>query len=130
MAGLADGSGIPLRVIHRMHAIPDLGETSCSGLVAKETATRDGDVYQLRILDYRANFNLQKHPLITVYRPLNGANAFVNISWINHWRRVGHAERETRPDRKGRSNRLAACVPWLRRRHEARSTRQARGLPY
>jgi hypothetical protein len=27
MAGLADGSGIPLRVIHRMHAIPDLCET-------------------------------------------------------------------------------------------------------
>jgi hypothetical protein len=81
MAGLAAGSGIPLRVIHRMHAIPDLGETSCSGLVACETATRDGHVYQLRILDYGGNFGLQKRPLITVYRP-NNANAFVNIGWV------------------------------------------------
>jgi isopenicillin-N N-acyltransferase like protein len=81
MQGLADGSGIPLQVIHRMHAIPDVGETSCSGMVARETATRDGHVYQLRILDYGANFNLQRRPLITVYRP-NNANAFVNIGWI------------------------------------------------
>jgi isopenicillin-N N-acyltransferase-like protein len=81
MRGLADGSGIPLQVIQRMHAIPDLGETSCSALVAKGAATRDGHVYQLRILDYGANFNLQRRPLITVYRP-NGANAFVNIGWI------------------------------------------------
>jgi isopenicillin-N N-acyltransferase-like protein len=81
MAGLADGSGVPLKTIHRMHAIPDVGETSCSALVAKGAATHDGHVYQLRILDYGANFNLQRRPLITVYRP-SGANAFVNIGWI------------------------------------------------
>lgn len=81
MAGLAAGSGVSLRTIHRMHAIPDLGETSCSALVAKDTATRDGHVYQMRILDYGANFNLQRRPLITVYRP-DGANPFINISWI------------------------------------------------
>lgn len=81
MAGLAAGSGVPLKTIHRMHAIPDVGETSCSALVAKGAATRDGHVYQLRILDYGANFNLQRRPLITVYRP-GGANAFVNIGWI------------------------------------------------
>jgi isopenicillin-N N-acyltransferase-like protein len=81
MAGLAAGSGVPLHVIHRMHAIPDLGETSCSALIAKDSATRDRHVYQLRILDYGANFNLQKRPLITVYRPVN-AHAFVNIGWI------------------------------------------------
>jgi len=81
MAGLAAGSGVPLKTIHRMHAIPDVGETSCSALVAKGSATRDGHVYQLRILDYGANFNLQRRPLITVYRP-DGVNAFINIGWI------------------------------------------------
>ncbi len=81
MAGLSAGSGIPLQVIHRVHAIPDLGETSCSALIARDSATRDGHFYQLRILDYGANFNLQRRPLITVYRPAN-ANAFVNIGWI------------------------------------------------
>ncbi|MEI6083777.1 MAG: C45 family peptidase [Verrucomicrobiota bacterium] len=81
MAGLAAGSGVPLRVIHRMHAIPDLGETSCSGMVAFGDATRDHHVYQLRILDYGANFGLQQRPLITVYRPLDG-QPFINIGWI------------------------------------------------
>jgi isopenicillin-N N-acyltransferase-like protein len=83
MAGLAAGSGIPLDVIHRMHAIPDTGETSCSGLVAKGTATSDGHVYQLRILDYGAQFNLQRRPLITVYRPTTeNANVYVTIGWV------------------------------------------------
>jgi hypothetical protein len=81
MAGLAAGSGVPLPTIYRMHAIPDVGETSCSALLAKDTATRDGHVYQLRILDYGANFNLHRRPLITVYRP-DGANAFINIGWV------------------------------------------------
>lgn len=81
MAGLAAGSGVPLRVIHRMHAIPDLGETSCSGMVASGAATRDQHVYQLRILDYGANFSLQQRPLITVYRPLDG-QPYINIGWI------------------------------------------------
>src|SRR2546422_1291280 len=81
MAGLAAGAGVPLHTIHRMHAIPDLGETSCSALFAKDTATRDGHVYQLRILDYGANFNLHKRPLITVYRP-DGANPFIDIGWV------------------------------------------------
>lgn len=83
MAGLAAGSGISLTRIHRMHAIPDVGETSCSGLVAKGSATRDGHVYQLRILDYGANFNLQRRPLITVYRPTTeNANPYVAIGWV------------------------------------------------
>ena len=81
MAGLAAGAGVSLHTIHRLHAIPDVGETSCSALVAKDSATRDGHVYQLRILDYGANFNLHNRPLITVYRP-EGANAFINIGWV------------------------------------------------
>lgn len=83
MAGLAAGSGVPLELIHQMHAIPDVGESSCSGLVAKGSATRDGHVYQLRILDYGANFNLQRRPMITVYRPTtDNANQYVTIGWV------------------------------------------------
>ena len=83
MEGLAAGSGIPLDVIHRMHALPDVGETSCSGMVAKGNATQDGHTYQLRILDYGANFNLQQRPLITVYHPTTeNANDYVTIGWI------------------------------------------------
>lgn len=81
MAGLAAGSGISLHVIHRMHAIPDLGETSCSGMVAFGDATRDRHVWQLRILDYGANFSLHQRPLITVYHPLD-SQPYINIGWI------------------------------------------------
>jgi len=89
MAGLADGfkaagvSGVDLATIHRVHAIPDLGETSCSALVAKGSATRDGHVYQLRILDYGGGFGLEKRPLITVYHSTHtNENTFVDIGWI------------------------------------------------
>jgi len=89
MAGLADGlkaagvSGIDLSIIHRVHAIPDLGETSCSALVAKGSATRDGHVYQLRILDYGGGFGLEKRPLITVYHSTRtNENTFINVGWI------------------------------------------------
>jgi hypothetical protein len=81
MQGLADGAGIPVEVIHRMHAVPDLTETSCSALFARGAATRDRHSYQLRILDYGKQFKLYERPLITVYRPANG-NAFVNVGWI------------------------------------------------
>ena len=89
MAGLADGlkaagvTGIDLATIHRVHAIPDLGETSCSALVAKGSATRDHHVYQLRILDYGGGFGLEKRPLITVYHSnRTNENAFIDIGWI------------------------------------------------
>jgi isopenicillin-N N-acyltransferase like protein len=81
MQGLADGAGIPVQVIHRMHAVPDLTETSCSALLARDTATRDRHIYQLRILDYGKEFNLYRRPLLTVYHPTTG-NAFINVGWI------------------------------------------------
>ncbi len=89
MAGLADGlkaagvTGVDLATIHRVHAIPDLGETSCSALVAKGSATRDGHVYQLRVLDYGGGFGLEKRPLITVYHSTRtNENTFIDIGWI------------------------------------------------
>jgi len=89
IAGLADGlkaagiTGVDLATIHRVHAIPDLGETSCSALVAKGSATRDGHVYQMRILDYGGGFGLEKRPLITVYHSTRtNENTFVDVGWI------------------------------------------------
>jgi len=54
-------------LIKRIHAIPDLGEATCSALIACKSATTDGHAYQLRILDYGADFGLEKRPMITVY---------------------------------------------------------------
>lgn len=89
MRGLAEGlkaagvKGVDLDTIHRVHALPDVGETSCSALVACGSATRDGHVYQMRILDYGTELNLHKRPLITVYYPTRkGENTFINVGWI------------------------------------------------
>lgn len=80
MQGLADGSGIPLRQIHRLHALPGLTETSCSAIAAFGKATRDRNLYQLRILDYIMELGIQDHPTITLYQT-NEGNHFVNIGW-------------------------------------------------
>jgi len=89
MEGLAAGmkeAGVNatnlLKIIHRIHALPDLGETSCSALVAGGKATKDGHVWQLRILDYGAGSGVEKNPLITVVHGLPDENTLVNIGWI------------------------------------------------
>ena len=80
MRGLAEGSGVSLTDIHRVHAIPGITETSCSAFAAFGTATPDGSLYQLRILDYIMDFGIQDYPVIAVYRPDRG-NAYVSIGW-------------------------------------------------
>jgi len=80
MRGLADSSGISIEDIHRVNAIPEITETSCSGIAALGRATKDGNLYQVRILDYIMELGIQDRPLITVCKPDNG-NAYVNIGW-------------------------------------------------
>lgn len=93
MRGLAHGAAIPLRVIHWLHAIPEVSEyrykgkfkwrgegTSCSNLVAFGGATADGKVYQLRVLDWNREFGVQRWPVILVHEPDNG-NASVTFSF-------------------------------------------------
>jgi hypothetical protein len=80
MQGLADGSGIALRDIQRVHALPGLTETTCTAIAAFGQATTDGNLYQLRVLDYLMELGIQDHPTITVYQP-NEGNAFVSIGW-------------------------------------------------
>ncbi len=81
MKGLAEGSGVPLADIHRVHALPGITENTCSAFAAFGKATKDGSLYQIRVLDYIMNFGLQDYPAIIVYKPGKG-NAFANIGWI------------------------------------------------
>ena len=81
MAGLAEGSGIPLEKIHMLHAIPDLSEYHCTFFVAWDKATKDHDLYQIRALDYAMNAHFQDHPALIVYKP-DSAKAFVNVGWL------------------------------------------------
>ncbi len=82
MRGLAHGAGIPLRTVHRLHTIPEISEygqkkrfssgilsTSCSNLVVFGQATADGELYQLRVLDWMRELGVQRWPVVLVRQP-------------------------------------------------------------
>ena len=79
--GLADGAGVPLAVVQRMHAIPERSEYHCSAFGAWGPATGDGHVYQIRALDYATEAGIQTAPCITVAKPADG-HAFANVGWV------------------------------------------------
>ncbi len=108
MRGLAHGAGIPLRVIHWLHAIPELSEyagkkqflrgkkyktqepekgsladpelETCSGVIAFNEATKNGELYHLRVLDWIRELGAQQYPVIHVYQP-NEGHASVSFSY-------------------------------------------------
>ncbi len=93
MRGLAHGAGIPLRLIHWIHALPELSEykgrkqfrhklssTSCSNLAAFGDATANQGFFQLRVLDWNRELGTHKWPVILVHRPDVG-NASVTFSF-------------------------------------------------
>ena len=82
MQGLADGAGVNIKVVHRVHAIPDLSEMDCSFFAAWGDATVDDNLYQIRALDYATDWHLQEHPGILVCQP-NSGRRFVNIGWTD-----------------------------------------------
>ncbi|MBW2186730.1 MAG: hypothetical protein JRG71_10150 [Deltaproteobacteria bacterium] len=85
MRGLAHGADVPLRLVHWIHMIPGVAEhgakkkfrrgfssSSCSNVVAFGQATADGELYQLRVLDWMRELGVQQWPLILVHRPKVG----------------------------------------------------------
>jgi isopenicillin-N N-acyltransferase like protein len=102
MHGLAHGSRLPLSVIHAIHALPEMSEwggkrrikqvvkdmrngllgTSCSNFCAHSSATADGKMYTVRILDWGLHriSRLHEFPLILVSRPDKGIPSAV-IGW-------------------------------------------------
>jgi isopenicillin-N N-acyltransferase-like protein len=74
MAGLADGSGVPLSTLQAMHALPLLMPYSCSSIAAWGDATEDGHLYQSRNLDWSLEIGAHEFPVIVVYQPTEGAS--------------------------------------------------------
>ncbi|MBI2104006.1 MAG: hypothetical protein HYT90_00290 [Candidatus Omnitrophica bacterium] len=79
LRGLADGSGVPLRELFRLHAIPDR-TYSCSNFAAWGRATAGGRLIHVRNLDWNIGAGIQRFPVVFVVRP-SGKRAFVNVGW-------------------------------------------------
>jgi hypothetical protein len=72
LAGLADGSGLPLTLLQAMHAVPLLMPYSCSSIAAWGSATEDGHLYQTRNLDWNMEVKAHEFPVIVIYIPDKG----------------------------------------------------------
>jgi len=78
LRGVADGcydAGHPeitFGTMQNMLAVPDMSENGCSLFAAWGKATANGDLYQLRNLDWSMTSGLQDYPVIAVYNPTDG----------------------------------------------------------
>lgn len=81
LRGLADGAGIPLAVLERIHALPEMTANSCASFAALGPATKDGRLIQIRNLDWAIQSGVQRHAAIFVYHP-RGKQSFINIGWV------------------------------------------------
>ena len=79
LRGLADGSGVSLAELDRLHAIPDR-TYACSNFAAWGRATMDGRLIHLRNLDWNIHVGLQQFATVFVVHPA-GKHAFVNVGW-------------------------------------------------
>src|SRR5262249_9169501 len=82
MAGLAEGSGVPLERLQLLHAIPE--RFHCSGAAAMAAATKDGKLYHTRSLDYALNIGnnkrAQENALLILWEPPDG-HPYAAVSW-------------------------------------------------
>jgi hypothetical protein len=78
MQGLADGCGLTLDDIVCANFIPELFH--CSGFALAGSATRDGNIYHGRILDYGTDWRLQDAAVLVIARP-DGKIPFANVTY-------------------------------------------------
>ncbi|MES2344460.1 MAG: C45 family peptidase [Chlamydiota bacterium] len=76
--GMAAGSNIPFIKLLILNLFPEMFH--CSGLVAFNDATKNGEFYHVRVLDYSIGKNLQETAVLIVAEPERKI-PFVNVSY-------------------------------------------------
>ena len=69
MEGIADGAGIDLQTIHRLHAVSEVTERHCSVFAVWGKATQDGKMYFGRNLDWMMDSGMQDAAALILYEP-------------------------------------------------------------
>jgi isopenicillin-N N-acyltransferase-like protein len=80
MRGLSDASGVSYDQILRIHMLPELTKGACSMFGAWGKATPNGNLIQLRALDWDDQGPFKDYPALVIYHPTNG-NDFANLGW-------------------------------------------------
>ncbi len=83
LRGLADGAGLPLDLLKRVHMIPLVDDYSCSSIAVWGNASEKGDLYLTRNLDWILALRAHDFPCIVVYLPEEGI-PHVNISFAGY----------------------------------------------
>jgi isopenicillin-N N-acyltransferase like protein len=78
MRGLADGSNVPFDKIVALNLFPEMFH--CSGITVSGEASKNGELYHVRVLDYSIGKNLQSTSVLQVVQPEEGI-AFLNVSY-------------------------------------------------
>jgi isopenicillin-N N-acyltransferase-like protein len=72
LVGLAEGSGVSVRLLQHVHCLPLLLPYSCSSIAVWGAATEDGHLYQTRNLDWSLEAGTHDFPVLIVYLPDHG----------------------------------------------------------
>jgi hypothetical protein len=78
IAGLAEASGMSIEEARIGNFLPELFH--CSGFAVANSATKDGELYHGRVLDYACDWRLQEHAVLIVAEP-EGGIPFVNVGY-------------------------------------------------
>lgn len=70
--GVANGAGLPVRMLQHAHCLPLLMPYSCSSIAAWGSATVDGHLYQTRNLDWSLDAGAHEFPVLLVRLPAAG----------------------------------------------------------
>jgi hypothetical protein len=78
MQGLAEGAEIPIEKIVALNLFPEMFH--CSGITVFGNASKNGELYHARVLDYSVGKNLQSTAVLQVVEPAKGI-AYLNVSY-------------------------------------------------
>lgn len=86
MLALAEAASVDFDQVVRIHMLPELVQAGCSMFGAWGSATPNGNLIQLRSLDWAMEYALQNNPVVAVYHPLNASlgHAFANVNWAGY----------------------------------------------
>ncbi len=78
MQGLCDGSGVPIGKIVALNLFPEMFH--CSGITVCGAASKNGELYHVRVLDYSVGKNLQSTAVLQVVEP-EGRIPYLNVTY-------------------------------------------------